>query len=137
MINSINRLHIFSPKKLSSPIDNLVFLRYIIGELSKTQQTRPPAKAGGWLSFIDCWHFQYIASLSLCQVKLSIGGDNLSFKTARKKAGLTLRQVAEEMDVTDAAVAQWESGATSPRAKLLPTLAQLYGCTVDELLKEE
>jgi transcriptional regulator with XRE-family HTH domain len=45
--------------------------------------------------------------------------------------------VAEEMDVTDAAVAQWESGATSPRAKLLPTLAQLYGCTVDELLKEE
>jgi transcriptional regulator with XRE-family HTH domain len=61
----------------------------------------------------------------------------LSFKTARKKAGLTLRQVAEEMDVTDAAVAQWESGATSPRAKLLPTLAQLYGCTVDELLKEE
>jgi transcriptional regulator with XRE-family HTH domain len=45
--------------------------------------------------------------------------------------------VAEHLGITDAAVAQWESGATSPRAKLLPTLAQLYGCTVDELLKED
>ena len=61
----------------------------------------------------------------------------MSFRTARKKAGLTLRQVAEKLNVTDAAVAQWESGATAPRAKLLPLIAEVYGVTVDELLKED
>ena len=61
----------------------------------------------------------------------------MSFKSARKAAGLTLCQVAEHLGITDAAVAQWESGATSPRAKYLPALAALYGVSVDELLKEE
>lgn len=61
----------------------------------------------------------------------------MSFRTARKKAGLTLRQVAEKLNVTDAAVAQWESGATAPRTKLLPLIAEVYGVSVDELLKED
>lgn len=34
-------------------------------------------------------------------------------------------------------VFQWEKGQTLPRASLLPTIAELYGCTVDELLKKE
>ena len=135
MINSINRLHVFL-QKLSLPIDNLVFLRYIIEELSKHSK-HTPDKSWRVQVFIDCWHFQYIAFLSLCQAKLSIGGDNLNFRTARNNAGLTLRQVAEKLNVTDAAVAQWESGATYPRAKLLPLIAELYGVSVDELLKEE
>lgn len=55
----------------------------------------------------------------------------------RKQAGLSQRAVAKELGVTDSAVNQWERGKTSPKINQLPKLAALYGCTVDELLKEE
>lgn len=56
--------------------------------------------------------------------------------TARAKAGLSQRAVAKELGITDAAVCMWETGKTMPRAALLPRLAALYNCTVDELLRE-
>lgn len=55
----------------------------------------------------------------------------------RAKAGLSQRAVAKELNITDAAVCLWETGKTLPRAALLPKLAALYGCTVDELLRED
>lgn len=61
----------------------------------------------------------------------------MSFKTQRKKAGLTQMEVAKALDISDAAVCQWESGETMPTAKRLLEIAKLYGCTVDDLLKEE
>ena len=67
----------------------------------------------------------------------SKGGYNLSFLSARKKAGLTQADVASEVGVSAAAVCQWETGATVPKAKLLPEIAKLYKCTVDKLLKED
>ena len=60
----------------------------------------------------------------------------MSFKSARKAAGLTMRQAADRLGISAAAVAQWESGATSPRAKYLLALAALYGVSVDELLAD-
>ncbi len=60
----------------------------------------------------------------------------MSFLSARTKSGLSQRRVAAEMGVSDAAVSMWETGKTRPRAALLPKLASLYGCTVDELLSE-
>lgn len=54
----------------------------------------------------------------------------------RKKAGLTQQQVADELGVSDSAVNQWEKGKTFPRTEFLPKLAKLFGCTVDDLLKE-
>ena len=39
--------------------------------------------------------------------------------------------------MTDAAVYMWETGKQAPRASRLPEIAELYGCTVDELLKKE
>lgn len=61
----------------------------------------------------------------------------MSFASCRKKTGLTQMQVAKELGVTDAAVCQWERGDTMPTAKRLTEIAKLYGCTVDELLKED
>ena len=61
----------------------------------------------------------------------------MSFKEARKKAGLTQAQVGDALGVTGAAVVQWEKGQTRPRASLLVKIAQLYCCTVDDLLQEE
>lgn len=58
------------------------------------------------------------------------------YKVLREKAGLSVRQVMEALNVSDAAVYFWETGANAPSTKKLPDIAKLYGCTVDELLKE-
>lgn len=60
----------------------------------------------------------------------------MSFLSARAKVGLSQMAVAKEMGVTDAAVSMWETGKTSPRATLLVKLAELYRCSVDELLSD-
>ncbi len=61
----------------------------------------------------------------------------MSFLSARTNAGLSQAKVARELGITDAAVCLWETGKTRPRASLLVKLAALYGCTVDELLRED
>ena len=61
----------------------------------------------------------------------------MSFRNARQHAGLTVAKVMEALHVSDAAVYQWETGVTTPSAKRLPEIAKLYGCTIDDLLKEE
>lgn len=61
----------------------------------------------------------------------------MSFRHARISSGLSVRDVMAEVGVSDAAVYQWETGATIPREKMLKKLADLYGCTVDELLADE
>lgn len=41
------------------------------------------------------------------------------------------------MNVGQSAVAMWESGKNMPRADKLPALAKLYGCTIDDLFREQ
>lgn len=61
----------------------------------------------------------------------------MSFLACRKKAGLTQVEAANSLGVSDAAVCQWEKGETMPTGKRLPEIANLYGCTIDDLLKED
>lgn len=56
---------------------------------------------------------------------------------ARKRAGLLQRQVADALGVSMGTVAMWDTGRNKPRADMLPKIAKLYGCTVDELLRED
>lgn len=56
---------------------------------------------------------------------------------ARKRAGLLQRQVAEALNVSLGTVAMWDTGRNKPRADMLPKIAKLYGCTVDELLRDD
>lgn len=58
----------------------------------------------------------------------------MSFKSAREKSGMTQRDLAAELGIDQSAVSLWEIGKTQPRAKLLLRLANILGCTVDELL---
>ncbi len=58
-----------------------------------------------------------------------------NIQSYRKKAGMNQKQLACEMSVTQQAVAKWETGTSLPRADLLPKLADVLGCTVDELLR--
>lgn len=60
----------------------------------------------------------------------------MGFKQARRRAGLTARQVAKKFGVSLAAVYGWEKGTYLPRGERLPQIARLYGCTVEELMDE-
>ena len=61
----------------------------------------------------------------------------MSFAAARKSTGLSQPEAARELGVDQSAVCLWETGKTLPRTALLPKLATLYGCSVDELLRED
>lgn len=55
----------------------------------------------------------------------------------RKEKGLTQKQLAELLNVSDKTISHWECDETSPDISILPELASLLGVTVDELLKGE
>lgn len=51
----------------------------------------------------------------------------------RQRAGMTQRQLAEALGCTQALVSLYESGTACPRASILPAMADLLGCSIDEL----
>lgn len=55
----------------------------------------------------------------------------------RKEKGLTQKELAEKLFVSDKAVSKWERGASMPGIALLLPISQLFGITVSELLKGE
>lgn len=55
----------------------------------------------------------------------------------RKKANMSQLELADKLGVSQQAVAKWEAEVCFPRAELLPRLAEILGCTVDELLAKE
>ena len=61
----------------------------------------------------------------------------MSFKKAREKSGLTQQDLATTLGVDQSAVCLWETGKTQPRAKLLPRIAEIFKCTVDDLLSPD
>lgn len=56
--------------------------------------------------------------------------------TMRRRAGLTVPQLAEKMGCTCSAIYFWEAGRYWPKAECLPQLAQALGCTIDELFAD-
>lgn len=61
----------------------------------------------------------------------------MSIRACRIKVGYSQAELANLIGVSDAAVCMWETGKTAPRAALLPKLAALMNCTVDDLLKDD
>lgn len=59
----------------------------------------------------------------------------MSISAAREKIKITQEELAKQLNITQGAVAQWESGRTRPRSDMLVRLADILGCTVDELLR--
>lgn len=59
-----------------------------------------------------------------------------TFAAKRKAAGLRQEDVAEVLGVNRSTLAMWETNRTLPTSDKLPALAKLYGCTVDDLLKD-
>lgn len=44
--------------------------------------------------------------------------------------------VAKVLGIAPSAVSKWECGRGKPRLEKLPTIAKLYGCTVEDLLRD-
>lgn len=57
--------------------------------------------------------------------------------TLRKEKGLTQSELADKLGVTNKAVSKWETGEGYPETSQLVPLAEIFGVTVDELLKGE
>lgn len=55
--------------------------------------------------------------------------------TLRKAKGLTQRELAEMLNVSDKAVSRWERDESAPDLSLIPVIADIFGITSDELLR--
>ncbi len=57
-------------------------------------------------------------------------------KKRREENGMTQAELAARLGVSQGAVSQWESGATQPEIKHLVKMSEIFGCSVDELIKK-
>ena len=60
-----------------------------------------------------------------------------NIKTLREVAGISQELLANTLGLSQSTIAMWETGKNSPRANLLPKIAELLHCTVDDLLRED
>lgn len=57
----------------------------------------------------------------------------MKIREHREARGLTQRELGVEMGVDCSAVTKWETEVALPKARQLPLLAQVLGCSIDEL----
>ena len=55
----------------------------------------------------------------------------------RISAGMTQKELGAEMGVDCSTVTKWETEVALPRARQLPLLAKVLGCTISELFQPE
>ena len=55
----------------------------------------------------------------------------------RKAHGLTQRELAEKLNVSDKTVSRWERDEGCPDLALIPVMAELFSVSCDELLRGE
>jgi len=52
----------------------------------------------------------------------------------RREKGLTQKELAERLNITDKAVSKWERDLACPDTQTIPRLAEILGLSVEELL---
>lgn len=55
----------------------------------------------------------------------------------RKANGMTQKELGEKLFVSDKTVSRWECDECTPELSLLPSIAEIFGITTDELLRGE
>lgn len=72
---------------------------------------------------------------------MGISMDNIKFgrfiRESRQEKGMTQKQLAEQIHVSDKAVSKWENGAGFPDIKILEPLAECLGVSLLELMQGE
>ena len=61
----------------------------------------------------------------------------MNVKELRVSKNLTQDELAKKMNVTRSTVAMWETGAAFPPGNKIPKLAEVLGCSIDELYGKE
>ncbi len=59
----------------------------------------------------------------------------MNIKEKRVSKNLTQEVLGGRVGVTRSTVAMWETGKAIPSADKLPKLAEIFGCTIDELFR--
>ncbi len=57
--------------------------------------------------------------------------------TLRKANGMTQKELADKLNVSDKAVSRWERDESAPDLTLIPVIAEIFGVTSDEILRGE
>ena len=57
-----------------------------------------------------------------------------NYQAFRERAHLTQREAAEKIGICQASVSAYERGANAPRVDVVADMAQVYGCSIEELL---
>lgn len=61
----------------------------------------------------------------------------MNIRYYRELNGLLQVDLAKKLEVDQGTVSNWERGVTKPYRKYLKKMARIFGCTVDDLLKED
>ena len=51
----------------------------------------------------------------------------------RKANGMTQKELAEQLSVSDKSVSRWERDESAPDLSLIPVIAEIFGVTSDEI----
>ena len=54
--------------------------------------------------------------------------------TLRKQKGMTQKDLADKLNITDKAVSKWERDLSCPDTALIPRLAEILGVSLEELM---
>ena len=58
----------------------------------------------------------------------------MAIKEKREQMNMSQQVLADSLGIDQSTVCLWETGKTMPRAKLLPKIAKILNCSVDDLL---
>lgn len=61
----------------------------------------------------------------------------MNIKEVRESRNMTQEELANLLGVNRTAVSMWETRQSYPTVKKLIQMAEIFGCTVDELIKKE
>lgn len=54
--------------------------------------------------------------------------------TFRKEKGMTQKELADMLNITDKAVSKWERDISYPDTQTIPKLAEIFGISIEELM---
>ena len=61
------------------------------------------------------------------------GGASMNIKQIRISKGMTQDELSKELQKDRSTIAKWENAESLPRADMLPKLARVLGCSIDDL----
>lgn len=61
----------------------------------------------------------------------------LAIRRLRERKGITQMQMAAALNVSRGSIAMWETDRAFPRAEMLPAIARLLECKIDDLYGKE